>query len=854
MESSDVLLGCRDNGDVVHGNVCWRHVSILDAGRAGSTFVTSAHVSTPLQDQLQSALGGTYVVERELGGGGMSRVFLAEERRFGRRVVVKVLSPELAAEVSVERFERETRVAAKLQDPRIVPVLSAGEAAGLPFYTMPYIHGTSLRARMTDGPVPLSSAISILRDVALALEHAHEHGVVHRDIKPENVLLTARGSRAGDEDRGSGESRTGTAMVTDFGIAKAIAEATSSGSGITLTQQGTTIGTPAYMAPEQAAGDAVDHRADLYAWGVIAYELLSGAHPFVDRATAGAMVTAHIRDVPEHLTKRSPSVPASLAAIVDQVLAKDPARRPASAGVLVQTLDAVAGATGVRRGLPSRAVLFAAMGGIAVAIAVGVALARRVSDSANARASRGPARSIAVLPFANKGPDSADVYLAEGMSDDLTTALGRLDSVRVASRSSAARYRSASAVDAGRALGVDAVLEGSVLRLGDKLRITAAVTTANDGLEIWSRTFDPKASEVFDVQDAIVRAIVDSLQFALLGRSARAAAAPRGTRDLEAYDLYLKGRYAWSRRGRDLLGAVGYYQRAITRDSTFARAHAGLAMAYVPMMVYGVASGDSVLPLAEASAMRALALDSTLAEAHLALASVRRMQWRWADAERHFRAAITYAPSEATAHQWYGGSLYALGRVDEAVEELVRARDLDPVSAALGTDVTYGLYVAHHLGQALAEARRTVALDSTLAISHWLEGLVLLALDRPDSALRALETGRRWGNTPDPRPPLIATLRALGRSHDADTMYASLARSYRAGQVGGRDMAVAAASVGDLPAALAAVKHTIEQRDPIVTEYSLSCDPLLDPLKSLPEFTRMLTVVGMRVCPPRSSR
>jgi len=180
-------------------------------------------------------------------------------------------------------------------------------------------------------------------------------------------------------------------------------------------------------------------------------------------------------------------------------------------------------------------------------------------------------------------------------------------------------------------------------------------------------------------------------------------------------------------------------------------------MAYVPMMVYGVASGDSVLPLAEASASRALALDSTLAEAHLALASVRRMQWRWADAERHFRAAIAYAPSEATAHQWYGGFLYSLGRVDEAVEELVRARDLDPVSAALGTDVTYGLYVAQHLDQALAEARRTVALDSTLAISHWLEGLVLLALDRPDSALRAFETGRRWGHTPDPRPPLIAT-------------------------------------------------------------------------------------------------
>jgi len=491
---------------------------------------------------------------------------------------------------------------------------------------------------------------------------------------------------------------------------------------------------------------------------------------------------------------------------------------------------------------------------VAVAAVVVIAVRRAQDDVPSGGVSRGPARSIAVLPFANKGPDSADVYFAEGMSDDLTTALGRLDSVQVASRSSAARYRSSSAVDAARALKVDAVLEGTVRRLGDKLHITAAVTTARDGVEIWSRTFDPKASDVFNVQDEIVRAIVDSLRFALLGRSARTAAAPRGTRDLEAYDLYLRGRYAWSRRGRDLLEAVGYYQRAIARDSTFARARAGLAMAYVPMMVYGVARGDSVLPLAEASATRALALDSTLAEAHLALASVRRMQWRWADAERHFRAAIAYAPSEATAHQWYGGYLYSLGRVNESVEELRRARDLDPVSAALGTDVTYGLYVAHELDEALAEAHRTVALDSTLAISHWLAGITLLALDRPDTALRALETARRRGDTPDARPALIATFRALGRTRDADTTYAVLVRSYRSGQVGDRDMAVAAAASGNLPAALSAVERAIERRDPIVTEYSLSCDPLLDPLKRLPEFNRLLTGAGMRICPPLARR
>jgi serine/threonine-protein kinase len=812
-------------------------------------------VTIGLQDQLQSALGSSYTVERELGGGGMSRVFVAEERRLARRVVVKVLSPELAADVSTERFEREIRVAAKLQDPRIVPVLSAGEAGGLPFYTMPFIDGTSLRARIKEGPVPLANAISILRDIALALEYAHEHGIVHRDIKPENVLLTTRARGTRGDGAVSGDARVGTAVVTDFGISKAlVAAGTGSrqrdGAGdLTLTQAGVTLGTPAYMAPEQAAGDAVDHRADLYAWGIVAYELLAGMHPFSDRTTAGGLVAAHIRDTPPALATRLPAVPTALASVVDQALAKDPSRRPASASEIVAALDAAERSSGGRREGWLRRV---AVGVIAIAaVSLAIVMARRsMSAAGEPRGARSPAQSIAVLPFANQSADTGDVFFAEGMSDELTTALGRLASVRVASRSSAARFRDSSALAAGRALKVDAVLEGKVRRYGDNLQISASLTSANDGTELWSQTFRRRAADVFDVQDEIAHTIVDSLRFTLTGRAPVTAAAPRGTKDLDAYQLYLRGRYAWSRRGTDLLSAVRFYKEAIHRDTSFARAYAGLAMAYTPMMVFGVARGDSVLPLAEASAVRALALDSTLAEAHLALASVRKMQWRWKDAERQFRAAIEYSPGDATAHQWYGTLLYSLGRVDDAVNHLLHARDLDPVNAALGTDVTYGLYAAHQYSAALDEGRRTVSLDSTLAISHWLTGLALLALGRPDTALVALTTSARLGNTPDARPALVSVYRALGRTHDADTTYASLARAYRSPNGVARDMAVGAAAMGDLPTAMAAIKRTIERRDPIVTEYSLPCDPLLDPLKALPEFGRMLTKAGMQVCPP----
>jgi serine/threonine-protein kinase len=797
-------------------------------------------VTTALQDQLQAALGSGYSVERELGGGGMSRVFLAEDQRLGRHVVVKVLSPELAADVSADRFEREIRVAAKLQDPRIVPVLSAGDAAGLPFYMMPFIAGTSLRARMNEGRVPVATAISILRDVALALEYAHEHGIVHRDIKPENILLSGR-----------------TALVADFGIAKALAAAnttTGSAPGATLTQAGISLGTPAYMAPEQAVGDEVDHRADIYAWGVLAYELISGAHPFANRTTAGALVAAHIRDTAAPLAARVPALPPSLVAVVDQALAKDPADRPASANAIVQALDGIGGRPPVRHGpVWGRRAILAALAVAAVAAAV-VLAKRSASAPRVSRAVRAPARSIAVLPFANEGRDTSDVYFAEGMSDELTTALGKLSSVRIASRSSAARFRDSTAIAAAHALNVDAVLEGKVRRYGDNLHVSAALTNGEDGTEIWSQNFDRRVAQVFEVQNEIARAIVDSLRVALTGRAPLTATSGRGPRDVEAYNLYLRGRYAWSRRGRDLLSAVDLYRQSIARDSTFAPAYAALAMAYTPMMVFGVARGDSVLPLAEASALRALSLDSTLAEAHLALASVRKMQWRWRDAQNEFTAALAYAPSDATAHQWYGTLLYSLGRVDVAVEQLLQARQIDPVSPALGTDVAYGLYAAHHFNDALVEGRRTVGLDSTLAISHWLTGLALLELGRPDSALLAFTTAQRLGDTPDARPALVKTYRALGRTHDADTTYASLVRTYRSGKGIDRDMAIGAAAVGDLNAALQAIKRTIERREPIVTEYSLPCDPLLDPLKALPEFTRLLTSVGMQVCPPLSLR
>src|SRR3954470_7918563 len=303
-----------------------------------------------LRSRVQQSLSNSYTLERELGGGGMSRVFVADEHRLGRKVVVKLLSPELAAAMSATRFEREIRVAASLQQANIVPVLSAGETDGLPYYTMPFVEGESLRARLGRGPLPIPEAVSILRDVSRALAYAHEHGVVHRDIKPDNVLLSGH-----------------TAVVTDFGIAKAIAAASDVSSGATLTQLGTAIGTPAYMAPEQAAGDpATDHRADIYAFGCVAYELLAGQPPFPGLPPHKLLV-ADMSETPKPVATLRPDCPPALASLVMQCLAKDPASRPQSATEVLRLLEAVASPSAPQAAMPAiliggRAMLVRALG------------------------------------------------------------------------------------------------------------------------------------------------------------------------------------------------------------------------------------------------------------------------------------------------------------------------------------------------------------------------------------------------------------------------------------------------------------------------------------------------------------
>ncbi|HEX6054104.1 MAG TPA: protein kinase [Gemmatimonadaceae bacterium] len=646
-----------------------------------------------LRDQLQTALGSAYTLERELGGGGMARVFLAEETALGRPVVIKVLPPEVAHEMSAERFAREIRVSARLQHPNIVPVLTAGAAGSVPYYTMPYIDGESLRARLArlgaPSRLPLSEAMRILRDVARALAHAHGQGVVHRDIKPENVLL-------------SGDA----AVVADFGIARAVVRARAASGAAdpdtrdswkpptsALTAVGLAVGTPAYMAPEQASGDPdLDFRADLYAWGLLAYELLTGAHPFADRASVQAMVRAQLIETPTPLSDVAADLSPTLSAVVMRCLAKDPAARPAATRELIDALDTVH---------PGRS----------------------ASDTPRvvaARAEPGHGRQrpfVAVLPFANVTGDADNEPFSDGLTDELISALGKVAGLKVAGRTSvfALKGRNLAARAIADTLGVTAVLEGSVRRAGQRLKVSAQLVNAADDGVLWTDTYDRQLADVFAVQEDIARAIVAALSARVgLLEQGGANLVARPPASLEAYELYLKGRHFWRNpTTRDALErAAEYFARATVLDPTFARAYSGLSDAHTILAVFGFGPAHEEFTKAKAAALAALELDPELAEAHVSLAHISFVyEFDWATAERQFRRAIALDPSHPPAHYMFAVCLQDQGRFDEALAEMTLARTMDPLAP----------HVAHLFGRVYVNARRP---DD--AIPHLQEAVELL--------------------------------------------------------------------------------------------------------------------------------
>jgi serine/threonine-protein kinase len=747
-------------------------------------------------ESLRQGLADRYAVEREIGRGGMATVYLARDLKHERPVALKVLRPELLAVGGAhpERFLREIRYLAGLTHPHILPLHDSGDWQGTPFFVMPFVAGESLRARLDrDGRLPVDEAARIAIVVAAALDHAHRHDILHRDVKPENILL-----------------HEGEAVVTDFGIARAITDCCDD-----LTQVGLTLGTPAYMSPEQASADEeIDGRSDVYSLACVLYEMLAGQPPFTGSGAREIMLRQVTAPPPSARVAR-PDLPPEVDAVLARALAKDPAARFPTAGDFGRALArAVSGGTATYGGLAAAAV--------------------------------GPP-AIAVLPFANQSPDPDHEYFADGLTDELITALTRVEGLRVASRTSAfALRRDARDVRAlGAALGVPVVLEGAVRRAGDRIRLTVQLTDVADGRVLWSERFDRDLTDVFAVQDQIARAIVAALRPRLLGRIGEVTGR-RSTDSVRAYQLYLRGRYYWNRRNRDdVARAIDYFQQALREDPRFALAHAGLSDAYALQLDYQSVAVTEGMRLAREEAHLALALDDSLAEAHTSLAWVRFIyDWAWDDAEGEFRRAIELNPSYNTAYQWYAWLLMARGRSDESVAAARTAVALDPVSVSARRSLGWLLAYARRADEAIEHLQRAVAQDPTAQETHRILGLAFMLAGRPDEAEAALEEAADLSG----RAPYDLAIRGylyagLGRTAEAIALRDELESRARDRYVSPVAFVMIAAGLGRRDEVFDWLERAYAERRGWLVY--LKVEPLLDPVRDDPRLADLTRRMGL---------
>jgi serine/threonine-protein kinase len=676
-----------------------------------------------LLEHLQHALADRYRIERELGAGGMATVFLAQDLKHHRQVALKVLRPEIAR-VLGGRFQREIETTAQLTHPHILPLLDSGDADGTLFYVMPFVEGESLRDRLTrEKQLPLDDALQITREAADALGYAHNHGVVHRDIKPENILL-----------------ESGHAVVADFGIARAIDQA----GGERLTETGVTLGTPAYMSPEQSTGSrAIDGRSDVYSLGCVLYEMLSAETPYTG-PTPMAIMARKLADPLPRISVVRETVPPRIEAALAKALARMPADRYATAAEFASALaaspDLPSGEVGSAKPRARRiAALVTAL--LVVAAGAGVVLKTGVlgsgSGSGSARLS-----SLAVLPLVNLSGDSTQDYFADGMTDALITELDQIAALTVISAHTAMLYKRSpkSTPEIARELHVQAVVEGSVQRERGHVRITARLIDGSTDRRVWDSTYDREAASVLALQAEVARTIAGAIGAKLTPEETRRLQVSRSVNP-QAYDEYLLGRHQaslWTAAG--FARAILYYREAIADDASFPDPHAELVDAYWWLTALGSTSPKESAPLVKAAAERAVALDPGSARAHAALAEVRSsFEWRWQEADAEFRRALELNPGLSDVHSWYALFLANVGRHEEAVEHALRAVALDPLQADLRSQLAWQYFYAGRFGESITVLEKALELDPTFYAAHLELGWDYSALGRHPEAIGAVD-------------------------------------------------------------------------------------------------------------------
>ena len=789
------------------GRLRLRH-SVYSPQCSSHALTGGSAVDSELKEQLESSLGREYALERELGGAGMSRVFVAHDTTLRRRVVVKILPPEMAAGVSVERFRREIQLAASLVHPHILTLLSAGVTAagaydasgsGLPYYTMPFIDGESLRARLTrEWRLDIDEAIQLGREIALALDYAHRRDILHRDIKPENILLL-----------------DGHAIVADFGIARAISRATTTSQ---LTAMGSTLGTPAYMSPEQATGDnEIDGRSDVYALGCVLYEMLTGSPPYTG-ATSRAVVMRHITSpVPRPSVARK-EVNASIDGIVMRALSKEPSDRFATGAELAQALA------------------YAIRGEKAVSIAP------KAEPSAPATA-----RFIAVLPFENMSADPDNEYFSDGITEEIMAQLSKIRGLRVMARTSVMRYKKTQqrARDIGQELGVSHLLTGSVRRSTNRVRVVAQLIDAATDEYAWAETYDCDITDIFAVQSQVAEQIADKMQTRVTtGERSRIVKKP--TEDPEAYNLFLLGRHHYNKvTPEDFSKAIEYYKAAIALDPKFARAHASIAecLMYLGLGYWGLRPHD-YFPESFKHASEALELDPLTPEAHASLGMYYGWyKYDWERGAQGLSRAVELNPSSPITRLYWAMHLTVVGRIDEALAERDAACQLDPSAMAVRGNASWVLYLARRMVQAMNEGRNLRMLDPESSYGAFSHGLVCAQAGPPDEAIAAFRDAVRLSGGATLYQVMLAYSLAIGGQRDeARRILADMREREATEFVWPMGLAMAFAHLGDTDVALDYVQRAYEER--VGWMHLVAREPAFDVIRGHPRFIEIARQIG----------
>ena len=740
-----------------------------------------------------------YRLIEPLGEGGMGTVYRARDERLDRDVALKILRQGLRDDPEArKRFRSEANALSRLSHPSISTVLDFDSENGTEFLVVELVEGKPLDEIIGAGPVPEDEILRLGAEIAEALAAAHEEGVVHRDLKPGNVMVTSRGGL----------------KLLDFGLALLAPRSPVSTETRSIVDAGLVVGTIAYMSPEQLIGRAVDARADFYALGVLLFEMAAGRLPFTATPATALMSEILHRPAPRPEAFGRPIRP-ELATLLLELLEKDPARRPASAKAIASRLRSL-------------------RDGAAVPIA-------DTAPAVPSAAKPSRIRSLAVLPLVHLSGDPEQEYFADGMTEALITDLAQIQDLRVVSRTSAMQFKGARQPlpEIARALQVDAVVEGTVARHGDRVRITAQLIEAATDRHLWARSYERDLRDVLALQGEVAASIAEEIRDRLEPKVKALRARERKV-DPRAFEAYLRGRYHWNRRSADgIRRGIEHFQDAIARDPEYAPAYAGLAQAYDTLGSYSFLPPGEAFALAREAVTRALELDESLPEAHVAWGGVLQSHlWDWPAAEKEFLRALELDPNHAGAHHWYSDFLTAMGRKDEAVQAARRAAELDPLNLAINMTLGAAYFYARRYHEAIEQQKKTLDLDPTFAPAHRSMGGALEQLGRYDEAIEEYRKGVALSTDLYAKTLLAHTYAVSGRTDESRRLLSELAAGAGDRYVSAYSLAAVYAGLGESDRAFEMLGRAFESRDRGMAWILVA--PRFDPLRADPRFSDLL--------------